>query len=350
MRHHPTDLRSDTVTRPTPEMRAAMAAAEVGDDVFGDDPTVQILEEETARILGKEAALFVPSGTMGNEVAIAAHTERGDEVICEATAHIFLYEGGGPALLSGVQLYPLPGDRGMLTPAQVRGATRPKPQDTHHPVSRLLCLENTHNRAGGRVLPFEEVRSATGEASRLGLKTHLDGARIWNAAAKSGIREAEWSSLFDTVSACYSKGLGAPVGSAVAGPKDWIAKARHYRKRFGGGMRQVGILAAGALHGLRHHRARLLDDHDRARRLAEALAGFPGIALRPDSVETNIVVVPLKPEAAAPAAWCAALAEREILAVPFGERGIRLVVHLDVSDEDVDAVRQAFVEIAPALG
>lgn len=341
------DLRSDTVTRPTPEMRRAMAEAEVGDDVFGDDPTVRALESETARILGMEAALFVPSGTMGNEVAIAAHTERGDEVLCDATCHVFLYEGGGPALLSGVQLNPLPGDRGLPAVDTLRRSIRPL--DSHHPVSRLLCLENTHNRAGGRVLPFEEVRALTAAARDLGLKRHLDGARLWNASVVSGIPESEWAGLFDTVSVCFSKGLGAPVGSAVAGPREWISRAHHYRKRFGGGMRQAGIIAAGALHALRHHRERLAEDHSRARWLAEGLAGLPGIEIDPASVETNIVVVPLRPGAAAPVSWCRELAEHGVRAVPFGFEGIRLVTHLDVTDEGVERALRAFRTVAPRL-
>lgn len=346
--HGPIDLRSDTVTRPTPAMRRDMAEAEVGDDVFGDDPTVRTLEEETARLLGKEAALYVPSGTMGNEVAVAAHTERGDEVICEATCHIFLYEGGGPALLSGVQLRPLAGERGLFTVEAMRQAVRSP--DSHHPVTRLVCLENTHNRAGGRVLPYEALRALTEEARSLGLRTHLDGARLWNVAVATGRPEAEWAALFDTVSVCFSKGLGAPVGSAVAGSKDWIARAHHYRKRFGGGMRQAGIIAAGALHALRHHRGRLAEDHARARRLAEALAGLPGIRLDPASVDTNIVVAGLSARAERPPRWCAWLRERGILAVPFGSDGIRLVTHLDVDDEDIEATIAAFGRASGELG
>jgi threonine aldolase len=314
----------------------------VGDDVFGDDPTVRALEEETAGILGKEAALYVPSGTMGNEVAIASHTERGDEVICEATAHVFLYEGGGPALLSGVQMYPLQGRRGLIDAEALRRAVRAP--DSHHPVSRLLCLENTHNRAGGAVLPLEALRELTAEARRLGLRTHLDGARLWNAVAATGIAESEWAGLFDSVSVCFSKGLGAPVGSAVAGEKPWISRAHHYRKRFGGGMRQAGIIAAGALHALRHHRERLRDDHRRARALADGLAGLPGIVLDPSTVETNIVVAGLAPSMPRPARWCEMLAERGLRVVPFGSDAIRLVTHLDVDDEDVAAALAIFRE------
>jgi len=339
------DLRSDTVTRPTAAMRRAMAEAEVGDDVFGDDPTVQALQEETARILGKEAALYVPSGTMGNEVAIAAQTERGDEVICEATAHVFLYEGGGPALLSGVQIYPLAGERGLFTCAAMRGAVRAP--DSHHPITRLLCLENTHNRAGGRVLPFAAVQELTSDARRLGLRTHLDGARLWNAALASGKPESEWAALFDTVSVCFSKGLGAPVGSAVAGTREWIARAHHYRKRFGGGMRQAGIIAAGALHALRHHRARLTEDHARARKLAEGLSALPGLQVNPADVDTNIVVVGVTRES--PARWRDFVAERGVRVVPFGSDAFRLVTHLDVDDAGIACALAAFREASKEL-
>ena len=328
------DLRSDTVTRPDAGMRRAMAEAEVGDDVFGDDPTVRRLEEETAEILGKEAALFLPSGTMGNQVAIAAHTRRGDEVICEATAHIFLYEAYGPAVLSAVQLHPLPGDRGLIDRAALCGAIRA--DDPHFPVTRLVALENTHNRAGGRVLPYEALRELTSEASAHGLATHLDGARLWNAAAASGTAERVFASLFDSVSVCYSKGLGAPVGSAVAGRAAWIAEARRHRKRFGGGMRQAGIIAAGALYALQRNRARLPEDHERARRLAHRLTGIPGFAVDPAVVETNIVVARLAAGAAEPDSWVRALADRGIGVVRFGPRALRMVTHLDVSEEGLE--------------
>jgi threonine aldolase len=333
------DLRSDTVTRPTPEMRRAMAEAEVGDDVFGDDPTVQRLEEETAQLLGCEAALFVPSGTMGNQVSIAIHTDRGDEVICEATAHIFLYEAAAPAMISGVQLHPLRGERGLIALDDLRGAVRSV--DPHFPRSRLLCLENTHNRAGGRVLPFEAVQALTVEARRHGLSLHLDGARLWNAAVRSGRPEWEWAALFETVSVCFSKGLGAPVGSAVAGPRALVERARFVRKRLGGGMRQAGIIAAGALHALRHHRARLEEDHRRARRLAHDLAETPGFALDPAEVETNIVVGRLAAGAADPAIWVDRLRARGVGVVPFGARALRMVTHLDLDDAGLEfAVRE----------
>ncbi len=342
------DLRSDTVTRPTAAMRRAMAEAEVGDDVFGDDPTARELEAETAALLGKEAALFVPSGTMGNQVAIATHTQRGDEVICEATAHIFLYEAAGPAALSGVQLHPVHGDRGLFGLDALRGAIRAV--DPHFPPTRLLALENTHNRAGGRVLPYEALHALTGEARRRGIATHLDGARIWNAAAATGRPEREWAALFDSVSVCFSKGLGAPIGSAVTGPRDWVERARFARKRFGGGMRQAGIVAAGALHALRHHRARLADDHERARRLADALRDVEGFAVDPAEVETNIVVARLAPEAADPQQWVEALAERGIGVVRFGPRALRMVAHLDVDDAALAAAVREIRAVAALLG
>jgi threonine aldolase len=342
------DLRSDTVTRPTPAMRRAIAEAEVGDDVFGDDPTVRLLEEETAALLGKEAGLFVPSGTMGNQVSVAVHTGRGDEVICESTCHIFLYEGGGPALLSGVQLHPLSGEHGLITLEQLRAAVRTP--DVHFPVSRLLCLENTHNRAGGRVLPLAALESLTAEAANLGLRSHLDGARIWNAAAASGISEARWAASFDSVQVCFSKGLGAPVGSCVVGSRGWIDLARHYRKRFGGGMRQAGIVAAGALHALRYHRGRLADDHVRARRLAEGLVGLPGIAVDPEETATNIVVTRLTPAAAAPERWVAALRERGVAVVRFGPAALRMVTHLDIDDAALDLAVREVRAVAAELG
>ncbi len=343
------DLRSDTVTRPTPDMRRAMAEAEVGDDVFGDDPTVRGLEEEVADLLGKEAGLFVPSGTMGNQVCIATHTERGDEVICEATCHIFLYEAGGPAVLSGVQLRPLRGERGLIAPEELKGAIRTP--DVHFPVSRLLCLENTHNRAGGRVLPLDALDALTAEASARGLRTHLDGARIWNAAAESGIPEARWAASFDSVQVCFSKGLGAPVGSCVVGMRTWVEQARRHRKRFGGGMRQAGIIAAGALHALRHHRERLAEDHARARRLARALADLPAFAIDPQETETNIVVARLAAGAPAPPEWVAALRDRGVAVVPFGPSALRMVTHLDLDDAAVDfAVREIRAVAAELAG
>ena len=281
------DLRSDTVTKPTPAMREAMARAEVGDDVFGDDPTVKELEAETAALLGKEAALYTPSGTMANQLAIRGHTEPGDEILVEANAHLYYYESGAPAALSGVMCRCLNGQRGIFTGTDIETALRPA--DQHFPRTRLVCIENTHNRGGGKIWPIREVQEVAASARRHGLFLHLDGARLWNASVATGIPEREYAAHFDTVSVCFSKGLGAPVGSALAGPKDLMERLRRFRKMFGGGMRQAGIIAAGALFALRHHRARLAEDHANARILASGLASIPGLELDPAETETNMV-------------------------------------------------------------
>src|SRR5437588_2722609 len=251
------DLRSDTVTRPTRGMRAAMQAAEVGDDVFNEDPTVNRLQERVAALLGKEAALFVPSGTMSNQICIKAHTQPGDELLCEAACHIYNSEAGGPAVLSGVTCRTLEGDYGILDVTQLEGKIRP---DNEHLVrTRLVCLENTHNRGGGRIFPIEKIQAISAWAHEHGLIMHLDGARLWNAVVASGIPAAEWASHFDSVSVCFSKGLGAPIGSALAGPREFVARARRIRKLFGGGMRQAGVAASAALYAVEHHIRRLAD-------------------------------------------------------------------------------------------
>ncbi len=339
------DFRSDTVTKPTAAMRRAMAEAEVGDDVFGEDPTVLALEREVAERLGHEAGLFVPSGTMGNEIAVCVHTRPGDEIVLEATAHIYLYEGGAPAFLAGAQVLPLPGEAGLPSLDAVAGSIHSA--DPHYPRSRLLALENTHNRAGGRVLPLDAITRLTALAHERGLVTHLDGARLWNASVASGIAEAEYARHFDSVSVCFSKGLGAPIGSALVGSRALIDEARRVRKKLGGGMRQAGIIAAGALHALRHHRDRLREDHARAARLAQALSVLPGLDLDPTTVETNILVIGVTGRE--PDAWLAALKQEGVLAVGFGARAIRLVTHLDVGDADADRAITAFMKLAPAL-
>lgn len=341
------DLRSDTVTRPTPAMRRAIAEAEVGDDVFGDDPTVHALERRVAELLGHEAALFVPSGTMANQIAVQVHTHHGDEILVEENAHVVLYEAGAPAALAGVQVWRLPGDRGLVGADAMRAAVRP--EDPHYPRTRLFCLENTHNRAGGRVLPLDEVQRLVDLARDLGLCTHLDGARLWNAAAATGRSEKDYASLFHTVSVCFSKGLGAPVGSALAGSQATITEARRIRKRLGGGMRQAGILAAGALHGVEHHRARLIEDHERARRLARGLDERVGLCCPQDRVETNIVVVDVE-DAGATTDWLRSFEEAGVRAVPFGAGRIRFVTHLDVDDEDIDFTIDVAHRIALARG
>jgi len=342
------DLRSDTVTKPTAGMREAMARAEVGDDVFGEDPTVNRLQETVAELLGKEAALFVPSGTMSNQIAIKCHTQPGDEVILERDSHSFHYEGGGPALLSGVQLHPLPGERGVITAAQVAAAVRPG--DHHYPRSRLVCLENTHNRAGGTIFPLEAIGEIRQVADRHGLRMHLDGARLWNAAVATGISEREFAAPFDSVSVCLSKGLGAPVGSLLVGSREFIHLAHRYRKVFGGGMREVGILAAAGLYALAHHRQRLADDHRRARRLAEALAELPGASVDLESVQTNMVFVDVGPSGMEAAEVVAKVREQGVLCLALGPSVIRLVTHLDVDDEGVERAIVAFANILGRRG
>jgi threonine aldolase len=323
------DLRSDTVTRPTAGMREAMARAEVGDDVFGEDPTARALEEEVARIVGKEAALFVPSGTMGNQLAIATQTRPGDEVIVGEWAHPVLYEGGAGPALSGVQ-FAVAGRGGMFTPEELDDAVQPPAYWS--PRTSLVAIENTHNRAGGRVWPAAQARAVAERARARGLAAHMDGARLWNASAATGLDVRELCAPFDTVSVCFSKGLGAPVGSAFCGPRRLVEDARRFRKRWGGGMRQSGILAAAALYALAHHRERLPVDHDNARAFAAALGGARGAHVDLGSVETNIVNVDVD----APADAAAAEARSRGLAInASGPRRLRAVTHLDVSRDDV---------------
>jgi threonine aldolase len=289
----PVDLRSDTVTRPTPAMRRAIAEAVVGDDVFGDDPTVIALEQRVAALAGKEAALYVPSGTMGNQLAVHVLTRPADEVLLEAESHIYYYEQGGIATNSGCLAHPIKGERGVLPLEAVVAALRG--EDDHIARVTLVCMENTHNRAGGAIVPLDRMRALAALARERGLAVHLDGARLWNASVATGIPIAEWAACADTVQMCFSKGLGAPIGSILVGSAAHIRAARRARKRWGGGMRQVGILAAACLHALDHHVARLADDHARAKRLADGLAGLPGVQIvAPD---TNIVFLDLAPPA-----------------------------------------------------
>ena len=281
------DLRSDTITQPTPAMRKVMAKAQVGDDVFGDDPTVNALEAYVAELLGKEEAVYMPSGTMTNQVALRVHTEAGDEIILESEAHIYYYEGGGPAALSGAMCRLIQGQKGIFTAEDLRCALRP--EDIHFPATKLVCLENTHNRGGGRIFPLQTMREISQVCQEHDFKLHLDGARFWNACVATGISEAEYAQPFDTVSVCFSKGLGAPIGSALVGAKDLMKRARRFRKMFGGGMRQAGIIAAGALYALKHHRERLQEDHNNARLLAEGLHLIEGVEVNPEDIQTNIV-------------------------------------------------------------
>jgi threonine aldolase len=323
------DLRSDTVTRPTPGMRAALAAAEVGDDVFGEDPTVNRLQERVAALLGKEAALFVPSGTMSNQVCVRAHTQPGDELLCETTCHIYNSEAGGPAALSGVTCRPIDGEYGLLDVGRLEGKVRPV--DEHYVRTRLVCLENTHNRGGGRVYPLETVRAISSWARRHGLRLHLDGARLWNAVVATGVPAAEWARHFDSVSVCFSKGLGAPLGSALAGPRDFVARARFVRKLFGGGLRQAGVAAAAALYALDHHVERLAEDHRHARVIAAAIADTPGLRLDPPEVETNLIWVRVDPDLGTARDVAAALKQQGVLVHAAGPQTFRACTHLDVS-------------------
>lgn len=323
------DLRSDTVTRPSDAMRQAIATAIVGDDVFGDDPTLIELEARSARLLRKEAALFVPSGSMANQVALRSHTKSGDQVLVEDGCHIYRYEAGGPSVLSGVQLTPMATDDGVLHWPAVRAAMNP--QDVHCPPPALLCVENTHNRHGGVVVPWDDLRQLTEEAHAAGLPVHLDGARLWNASVASGVEMGAWGELVDSVSVCFSKGLGAPVGSVLAGEAEFIARARRARKLFGGGMRQAGILAAACLHALDFHVERLAEDHGHAKLLAEGVRN-PGLTLYRQP-ETNLVFFDLSSRHLA-ADVSARLAERDLWVSSMGPRRLRMVTHLDVSADD----------------
>jgi threonine aldolase len=341
------DLRSDTVTRPTPGMRRAMAEAEVGDDVFGDDPTVKALEERTADLMGKEAAVFVPSGTMANQIAVGVHTQPGDEVLCGVTSHVYVWEGGGMARLSGVTARPFEGDGGLMSPDDLRDAIRP--DDPHYVRTRLVCLENTHNRAGGRVHPFEGVAAIARWARGHNLLMHLDGARLMNAVMASGRPAREWAQHFDTVSLCFSKGLGAPVGSALAGSGEAIRRARRLRKLFGGGMRQAGILAAAALYALDHHVDRLAEDHAHARLLAEAIEDTEGFALESGPVETNLVWILVDRSVGTAAEVAAYLRSHGILVSVLGAQVLRACTHLDVSREQVEYAAGIIRQIEPAM-
>ena len=336
------DLRSDTVTQPTPAMRQAMAQAEVGDDVFGDDPTVNRLQSLAAERLGKEAGLFVPSGTMGNLAAVLTHCGRGDEVILGEQAHTFVYEAGGVAALGGVHPRTVPNQPdGSLRLEAVEAAIRP--DDDHFPTTRLICLENTHNRCGGVALTAEYTRRVGDLAHARGLRLHLDGARIFNAAVAARSSAAELSAPADSVTFCLSKALCAPVGSVLCGEGEFIRKARRARKQLGGGMRQAGILAAAGIVALETMTERLADDHARARRLADQLRKIPGVVLEPDVPPSNMVYLTLAPELPLDGAGMErALAQDDILIHAVGPRRIRLVLHYWIDDEGVERTADAF--------
>ena len=321
------DLRSDTVTRPTPAMREAMARAEVGDDVYGEDPTAKHLEATAARLVGKQAALFVPSGTMANQASLRAAARPGEVVLAGEGAHLLEYESGAAAGLSGLHVQTI-GRGGLFSGADVAAAIHP--DEAHYAPTRVVAFENTHNRAGGRVFPLARIEDAAAVATEHGLHLHLDGARLWNAVIASGIPAARWAAPFDTLTFCLSKGLGAPVGSLVCGSSEWIRRVHRARKMLGGGMRQVGILAAAGLHALEHHVERLAVDHRNASRLA---AGLENLGLRVDPrPETNMVLFGV----ADTAGFLRATRARELLVNPIAPGRFRAVTHLDVTDADVD--------------
>ncbi len=333
------DLRSDTVTRPSRAMRQFIADAEVGDDVIGGDPTTDQLQQQTAEVLGKESALFMPSGTMTNQVAIRVHCKPGDEFICEAACHIYNYEQAAFAQLSGVVAKTIGGDGGVLKAEQLHGSIRP--ENEHLARTRMVCLENTHNRGAGRVQPYENVVQICRWARDNGLRTHLDGARLFNAVAATGISARKWADHFDTVSVCFSKGLGAPVGSALAGPADLMREARRHRKLFGGGMRQSGIIAAGALFALQNNRDRLLVDHANAQVIADGVRDCPAFELEPAQVDTNIIIFRVDASCGSAEDVVEKLDQRGILVLAIGPQHVRAVTHLDVTREECECAADA---------
>ncbi len=329
------DLYSDATTQPTPAMRRFIAEAPVGDEQKNEDPTVNLLQEKAATLLGKEAALFLPSSTMSNEIAFKVHTKPGDEIIMEQSSHPIHFETGGPAFHSGAMIYPIAGRRGMFTPAQLEDAIRP--DAPHFPRTRLASLENTHNLGGGAIWPVEQLEAVCAMAHEHHLALHLDGARLMNAVVASGLAAERYATPFDSVCLCLSKGLGAPVGSVLAGSHDFIHEARRYKQLFGGAMRQAGIIAAGGVYALDHHVERLADDHANASLLAEGLATIRGIALTPAEVETNIVVFDLTPEVNLTAhAFADKLLQEGVRMSVLGRTRVRAVTHLDVSRQDIE--------------
>lgn len=334
------DLRSDTVTQPTEGMRRAMAHAEVGDDIYGEDPTARRLEERAAELLGQDAALFVSSGTMGNQIALLLHCRRGDDVIVGRDAHCTLYESGAAGALAGVQLS-VAGSNGTFTVQDMESAMYP-PDAFYMPRTRLVAIENTHNRAGGVVWPQAQVEAVCARARELGLATHLDGARIWNAAVASGQPPSELAATFDTVSACFSKGLGAPAGSVLAGSEEAIREARRIRKMLGGAMRQVGVLCAAALYALDHHLARLAQDHDHARRLALGVSTVDGLRVDLDSVQTNIVNLEVRDAAS----FASRARDAGVLVNAMSPQRVRCVTHLDVDERGIDRAIAVLADVA----
>ncbi|MEK6619317.1 MAG: low-specificity L-threonine aldolase [Nitrospirota bacterium] len=342
------DLRSDTVTQPSPAMREAMARAPVGDDVYGEDPTVNRLQEMAAALLGKAAALFVPSGIMANQLSIRVQTQPGDEVIVDSRSHIVRYEHGAAAALAGVQLHWVTGDRGILEPEQVEAAIRPK--DPYTIPTTLICLENTHNSGGGSIYPLSKIERIRVIAVVRGIPMHLDGARLFNAVVATGVSAAEYARHFETVSFCLSKGLGAPVGSLIASDRSTVEKLRRFRRMYGGGMRQAGILAAAGIYALEHNVSRLKEDHDHACVLANALKKIPTVSVEPAQVETNIIVFDVLSPRRSPADILADLKKEGVLVnavghPPGGYPTFRAVTHLDVTSKDIEEAGQIFAAV-----
>ncbi len=338
------DLRSDTITKPTDAMRKAIYEAEVGDDVFGEDPTVNRLQEMVASMLGKQKAIYVSSGTMGNLLAIKANTNPGDEVILDAQSHIFYYEAAGTAAICGVQLNLVNGKRGSITKEQVEEKIRDL-GNPHFPVTSLVSVENTHNRWGGVVIPIDEIKRIRELADERGLKMHMDGARLLNAQVASGISAGEFAKYFDTVAICFSKGLGAPMGSMIAADAETIDRVRRARKMIGGGQRQVGIAAAAALYAIENNVDRLVDDHDNAKRLAKALSILPGVEVNPDEVDTNIVYFDVTKSPMSAIDVMVKMSEQGVLMLPLDENRVRVVTHLGVDGNDIDKAIEAFSEV-----
>jgi threonine aldolase len=336
------DLRSDTVTRPSPEMRKAMYQAEVGDDVYGEDPSVNELQRYAAELLGKEAALFVPSGVMGNQICLNILTEPGDEVICEKDAHIFNYESGSPGALSGIQLYPIRGIRGVINPGDVEDAIRPA-SAYYMPKTKVISVENTHNRAGGTVYPLDEIKKLKSLAEKYNLYLHLDGARIWNASKASGIAVKEYAAYCDTISCCLSKGLGAPVGSLIAGTADMMKKAFRVRKAWGGGMRQAGILASAGLFALKNNIDRLEEDHLKARSLAECIASITSLETDMESVQTNIIIFKSKKMSTQEA--IKKCCDKGLLISVGKKDSLRMITHMDITAEQTEKAKTILTEV-----
>ncbi len=344
------DLRSDTCSQPTDEMREAMARAPVGDDVYGDDPTVKQLEAEVAALLGTEDAVYVPSGTMSNQIALRTHTQPGDAALVDQAAHIYMNEAGGMAALSGVLPRLLPGVRGVFTADDVRavlGIPSYSPAATNVTPFKLLCLENTHNAGGGKVWSVEQMKAATDAARERGLKTHLDGARLWNATVATGVPEKTYAQFFDSISVCFSKGLGAPVGSALCGSREFTTRARRFKQQYGGGFRQAGIIAAGALYALRNHRERLTEDHCHAKLLAEGIRDCPGLVVDVSAVETNILRFKIT-SIPAPE-FAERLQAKGLRVLPAGSDGIRAIPYLNITKANIQQAVEIIREVTAGV-